>query len=71
MRAQQEKSDAQSCLNRARADEMVFTLLGRDVAAPIAIRAWIEARVRYGKNQPGDRQLIEAEQCASAMETER
>lgn len=47
---------------------MVFVLLARDVAAPLAIRAWIAARIKAGKNYPGDPQLIEAERCASFME---
>ncbi len=71
MRRQDEETDPGSCFNRARPSEMVFVLLGRDPAAPIAIRAWIKSRIRFGKNQPGDAQLVEAEQCASAMETER
>jgi hypothetical protein len=70
MRTSQEISEPTSCLNKAREDEMVFVLLGRDPAAPVAIRAWIEARIRFGKNNFGDAQLVEAERCASAMEME-
>jgi hypothetical protein len=50
---------------------MTFVLLGRDAAAPAAIRAWIVERIRLGKNQPGDEQIIEAEECARSMEAER
>lgn len=71
MRAHLEKSEPTSCLNRAKDDEMVFVLLGRDPAAPVAIRAWISARIKYNKNRPGDLQLTDAEKCASAMEAER
>jgi hypothetical protein len=63
-----ELSDPKSCFNRARDDERLFVLLGRDVAAPAAIRAWIAERIRLGKNQPGDAQIREAEACADLME---
>jgi len=70
MRKESELSEPKSCLNKARDGEMLFVLLGRDIAAPVAIRAWIDARIRLGKNQPYDPQIIEAEQCATAMEAE-
>jgi hypothetical protein len=57
-----------SCLNRAHSDEMVFTLISRDVAAPAAIRAWIAERLRLGKNKPSDAQILEAEACAKTMQ---
>jgi hypothetical protein len=50
---------------------MLFVLLSRDAAAPVAIRAWIAERVRLGKNVAGDAQLTEAEECVRIMETER
>jgi len=56
-----------SCLNKARDDEHLFVLLGRDLAAPAAIRAWIEARIRVGKNHPEDDQLAQAEGIARVM----
>jgi hypothetical protein len=59
------------CMAKAREDEMTFVLLGRDPAAPVAIRAWIIERIRIGKNSPGDAQLLEAELCARIMEAER
>lgn len=61
MRKCDELSDRGSCLNRARDDEMVFVLLGRDAAAPAAIRAWVAERIRLGKNRPDDGQVLEAE----------
>ena len=70
MRKKDELTNPLSCMSRAREDEMTFVLLGRDVAAPTAIRAWIEERIRVGKNQPGDPQTIEAEACAATMERE-
>jgi len=66
MRKTQELTDPKSCMSRARPDEMTFVLLGRDDAAPVAIRAWIEERIRLGKNTPGDPQILEAEACIRA-----
>jgi hypothetical protein len=63
-----EKVDGQSCWNKAAFNEMTFILLGRDAAAPVAIRAWIVERIRLGKNQPGDHQIEEAERCAQFIE---
>lgn len=71
MRARQELADRGSCLNRARVDEMIFVLLGRDPAAPAAIRAWIKKRIRLGENVAGDAQLLEAAHCLRIMEEER
>jgi len=59
-----------SCLNRARDDEMVFVLIGRDKAAPAAIREWIKQRIKLGKNKLDDAQIQEAEHCARTMEME-
>lgn len=63
-----ELTDLSSCMSRARSNEMTFVLLARDPAAPEAIRAWIQARLRLGKNQPNDPQLVEALECAMYME---
>lgn len=71
MRKRDELSRPDSCMSRAREDEMTFVLLGRDAAAPAAIRAWIRERVRLGKNRPGDPQIAESEECARTMEAER
>jgi hypothetical protein len=38
---------------------------------PQAIRFWCEERIRLGKNNHGDPQIVEALECALAMETER
>ena len=66
-----ETSDPKSCMNRAKDEEMVFVLLGRDLAAPVAIRAWMAERIRLGENQRGDAQLVDAEECARLMEESR
>lgn len=63
-----ELKNPKSCMSRARDDEMTFVLLGRDLAAPVAIRAWVEERIRLGKNQPDDPQIAEALTCADYME---
>ena len=67
------KSDelAKGCMAKAIEGEMCFVLLARDPAAPAAIREWIQERIWAGKNNPGDPQLIEAEECARTMERER
>jgi hypothetical protein len=71
MRKRDELSDPASCLNRADDGEWLFVLLGRDRAAPAAVRAWVEQRVRLGKNRPDDQQIIEAERWAAAVEAEQ
>lgn len=71
MRKKHELGDPSSCLNRAKDDEMIFTLLGRDVAAPTAIRAWVAERIRLGKNSPEDKQIGEALACADVMENDQ
>jgi len=71
MRKQDELSNPQSCMSRARDDEMTFVLLARDAAAPFAIRAWADKRIHLGKNKLDDPQIIEALQCAEEMEKQR
>lgn len=61
MRKRDELSNPNSCMNRARDNEWTFVLLGRDKAAPVAVRAWIEERIRLGKNKREDMQIVEAE----------
>jgi hypothetical protein len=58
------------CMAKAREDEMTFVLLGRDAAAPAAIRAWVAERIRIGKNVLDDAKIAEALECADAMERE-
>ena len=68
MEKRQELSRPDSCLNRARPDELIFVLLARDAAAPAAIRAWVEERIRLGKNAVDDQQIAEALVLAARME---
>jgi hypothetical protein len=62
-----EATDPKSCWNRADDDEIVFVLLARDPAAPATILAWINERIRLGKNHAGDAQVIEATKAALDM----
>ena len=71
MRKADELTNPNSCLSRAADDEMTFVLLGRDLAVPLAIRVWCQARILLGKNKPGDAQIIEVLRCAATMEAER
>lgn len=65
---QMEKADGRSCWNKAENGEMVFVLLGRDKAAPHAIREWAKERVRLGKNRQDDYQIQEALKAADSIE---
>ncbi len=60
MRKRDELTNPNSCMNKAQDDEWTFVLLGRDAAAPVAIQAWIDERLRLGKNQYNDDQIVEA-----------
>jgi hypothetical protein len=71
MRKREELTNPASCMSRARDDEMTFVLLGRDKAAPAAVRAWIEERIRLGKNQRTDAQIVEAEQWIVTVQAEQ
>ena len=71
MRKRDELADPNSCMSRANDDEWTFVLLGRDAAAPAAVRAWIKERVRLGKNTNHDPQILEAWQWVHAVEEEQ
>lgn len=64
----EELADPDSCINKANENEWVFVLLGRDAAAPYAIRAWAAERIRLGKNRQRDMQICEALAAADSME---
>ena len=59
------------CMAKALDDEPTFVLLGRDLAAPAAIRAWIGVRLNTGKNSPDDAQIREAMELIRMMEDEQ
>lgn len=71
MMKRREMSEPGSCLSKARDMEILFVLLARDAAAPVAIRAWVQERLRLGKNSGSDPQILEALECARAMELQR
>lgn len=70
MRKKDELSKTHTCMQSAHPEEMVFVLLSRDAAAPVAIRAWAVERVRIGKNNVEDEQIVEALRCADVMKQE-
>jgi hypothetical protein len=71
MRKRDELTNPTSCINRAHPDELTFVLLGRDVSAPAAIRAWVDSRLNHGKNKPDDPQIMDALRTANVMDLER
>lgn len=71
MRKRDELADPASCLNKAKDDEWLFVLLGRDPAAAAAVQAWIIERVRIGKNKPDDPKLENARQWIKAVLAEQ
>lgn len=66
-----EISIPESCLSKARDDEMLFVLISRDEAAPDTIMDWCRRRVFLGKNKRDDPQIIEAIACAERMRHQR
>lgn len=71
MRKRDEIADPTSCLNKARDNEWLFVLLGRDAAATITVRFWIEERIRLGLNFRTDAKIQDAEEWIKAVQTER
>lgn len=71
MRKKDILSTMHSCFNKALADEFIFELLGRDAAAPHAIRCWAQRRIALGLNKFDDAQITEASALADAMDTQR
>jgi hypothetical protein len=57
----QELANPNSCLNKATDHEWLFVLLGRDLSAPVAVRAWIDDRIKRHLNTRDDAQICEAE----------
>ena len=71
MRKREELSNPSSCMSRAADNEMVFVLLGRDTAAPLAIKTWCDERVRQGKNAETDLQIVEAREVIRILLAEQ
>lgn len=57
-----------SCWNKARDNEPIFILLGRDPVSSGVIRAWIHQRIAGKKNRAIDPQIMNAMECAAEME---
>lgn len=70
MRKRDELADPNSCLNKAKQDEWIFVLLGRDEEAPETVRYWVGRRIMKGKNKPGDPKMVEALQWADRIENQ-
>lgn len=66
-----ELANPDSCLNRAADDEMIFVLRSHDVTFSETVRGWVLARMRRGKNEHDDPQLVEAREAARAVEVTR
>jgi hypothetical protein len=60
MKKLDELSDPNSCLNKARDDEQLFVLIGRDPAMSQTLRYWAHKRIQLGKNKQDDQQIQEA-----------
>ena len=71
MRKRDELADRTSCLNRAADDEWIFVLRGRDVAAPAVVQAWIDERLRIGKNFRDDPKILEAQEWIAKVKAEQ
>jgi hypothetical protein len=71
MRKKDEVADQTSCLNKANDNELLFVLLGRDLAAPATIRFWCSQRVTLGKNTANDAQIEDAMALADAIQQEQ
>jgi hypothetical protein len=67
----EELSNPKSCMSRAGDHEMTFVLLARDAAAAETIRFWVRERIRLGKNDAHDDQILEALHCANFMDQQR
>ena len=63
----EELSNPNSCLNKAKDDEILFVVLDRDLSFADTIRYWIGKRIELGLNQPGDSKLVEAEETAQKV----
>ena len=71
MRKKDELTIEDSCINKAKDDEMIFVLRGKDPQAPGLILEWCARRVKDGQNKVADGKIQEALQCARIMEIER
>lgn len=68
MNKAQHRRDPSSCWSKARENEVLFVLLGRDRAAPATIRYWVTQRLALGKNTADDPQIHDALLLADDIE---
>lgn len=71
MRKSEELVCLDSCFNKARYDEYLFVLMGRDAATPETIRFWVAERIRLGLNTAGDPKMTQALNAADAIEQDQ
>ncbi len=68
MNKAEHRRNANSCWSKARENEYLFILLGRDAAVPATIRYWASQRIALGKNTADDPQIHEALLLADQIE---
>lgn len=67
MRKKDEVADPNSCLNKAKDDDILFVLKDTDQAMVDTVLYWIKRRIELGLNQQGDAKMTEAAQLANAV----
>ena len=70
MRKSEELARSDSCLNKAKDDEMLFVLLGRDAAAADTVEFWCDKRIELGLNHWSDEQIMEARRWVMTVREE-
>ncbi len=63
----EELSNPNSCLNKAKDDEILFVILDRDLAFAGTILYWIEKRIQLGLNKRDDLKMIETANCVQKV----
>lgn len=64
----EELTDPNSCFNKAKPEEQMFVLLGRDKATANTVRYWVNERIVLGLNKPDDPQITGALEFAARLE---
>lgn len=68
MLKKEEIAEPNSCLNKAKDDEPIFVLLGRDPVAAKVVRFWIIERIKAGLGTLADKKIQEADGFQRTME---
>lgn len=66
-----EISDPNSCLNKAKDNQMVFVLTENDKAMEETIEFWINKRIELGLNELGDTKMVTAQNVADYVRSQR